>query len=87
MVKASEENKENLPLAARLAALREAGLSAAADEGMERFARLVAGMVGVPVALVSLVRRTGRCSPAWSGWPSRGQPAARPRCRIRCAST
>jgi serine phosphatase RsbU (regulator of sigma subunit) len=53
--------------AARLAILREAGLSAAADEGMERFARLVASMVGVPVALVSLVEADRQVFPGLVG--------------------
>ncbi|KAA0943135.1 GAF domain-containing SpoIIE family protein phosphatase [Streptomyces apricus] len=40
---------------ARIAALRDTGLSARADAGMDRFARLVAELLDVPVALVSLV--------------------------------
>lgn len=39
----------------RVAAVHETGLSAAADAGMDRFARLVAELLDVPVALVSLV--------------------------------
>ncbi|MGW6486788.1 GAF domain-containing SpoIIE family protein phosphatase [Streptomyces sp. NPDC055056] len=39
----------------RAAAMRDTGLSAAADAGMDRFARLVAELLDVPVALVSLV--------------------------------
>ncbi|MFB6598221.1 SpoIIE family protein phosphatase [Streptomyces diastaticus] len=38
--------------AARLLALEQAGLSSAPDEGMDRFARLAAGIADVPVALV-----------------------------------
>ncbi|MFD4940861.1 hypothetical protein, partial [Streptomyces virginiae] len=36
-------------------ALRLAGLSAASDTGMDRFARLVSRLLRVPVAFVSLV--------------------------------
>ncbi|WP_415938217.1 GAF domain-containing SpoIIE family protein phosphatase [Streptomyces sp. 039-1] len=39
----------------RVDAVRDTGLSAAADAGMDRFARLVGELLGVPVALVSLV--------------------------------
>jgi GAF domain-containing protein len=60
-------DEESLTSAARLAVLREAGLSAAADEGMERFARLVASMVGVPVALVSLVEADRQVFPGLVG--------------------
>ena len=42
---------DELVSAERLAALRQAGLTAAPDEAMERFARLVASMLRVPVAL------------------------------------
>ena len=52
---ATGEGGEGLWSAGRLEARRQVGLSASADPGMERFARLVAGMLGVPVALVSLV--------------------------------
>ena len=51
----AEAAGEGLWSAARQEALRQAGLSASADPGMERFARLVADALGVPVALVSLV--------------------------------
>jgi GAF domain-containing protein len=60
-------DEESLTSAARRAVLREAGLSAAADEGMERFARLVASMVGVPVALVSLVEADRQVFPGLVG--------------------
>ena len=60
-------SEENLPPAVRLAVLREAGLSAAPDEGMERFARLVASMLGVPVALVSLVEAGRQVFPGLVG--------------------
>lgn len=49
------EGEEGLRSAARLEALGQVRLSASPDPGMERFARLVAGTLGVPVALVSLV--------------------------------
>jgi GAF domain-containing protein len=60
-------NGESLTSATRLAVLREAGLSAAADEGMERFARLVASMLRVPVALVSLVEADRQVFPGFIG--------------------
>jgi hypothetical protein len=63
--------------AGRLAALRATGLSAAADPGMDRFARLVAGVVRVPVALVSLVE-PGRSSRGCSDWPNRGRAQVHP---------
>jgi serine phosphatase RsbU (regulator of sigma subunit) len=52
---------------ARLAVLRQVGLTAAADPGMERFARLVAHMLGVPVALVSLVESDRQVFPGQVG--------------------
>ncbi|MFJ7527936.1 GAF domain-containing SpoIIE family protein phosphatase [Streptomyces griseus] len=51
----------------RLGALRETGLTAAPDAGMERFARLVAEVVGVPVALVSLVESARQVFPGMVG--------------------
>jgi transcriptional regulator with GAF, ATPase, and Fis domain len=51
----------------RLLALRETGLTAAADPDMERFARLVARIVGVPVALVSLVEADRQVFPGMVG--------------------
>lgn len=66
-----------LASAARLEALRQAGLSAVADESMERFARLVASVLEVPVALVSLVERYRQVFPGMVGlaepWASRRQ--------------
>lgn len=53
--------------AARLAALRRMGLSASADAGMERFARLVASMLRVPVALVALVEEDRQVFPGLVG--------------------
>ncbi|QTA36998.1 GAF domain-containing protein (plasmid) [Streptomyces sp. CA-256286] len=51
----------------RVGALRETGLSAASDAGMERFARLAAELVGVPVALVSLVEPARQVFPGMVG--------------------
>ncbi|MGW4361236.1 GAF domain-containing SpoIIE family protein phosphatase [Streptomyces californicus] len=51
----------------RLGALRETGLSAASDAGMERFARLAAEVVGVPVSLVSLVEPARQVFPGMVG--------------------
>ncbi|WP_234352298.1 MULTISPECIES: GAF domain-containing SpoIIE family protein phosphatase [unclassified Streptomyces] len=51
----------------RLTALRETGLTAAADAGMDRFARLVTDLVGVPVALVSLVEAERQVFPGMVG--------------------
>ena len=62
---------------ARLAALEQVGLGAAADEGMERLARLVASMLQVPVALVSLVEQDRQVFPGMIGlaepWATRRQ--------------
>src|ERR1035441_8477908 len=51
----------------RLAALRQVGLGAAADPGMERLARLVASTLQVPVALVSLVEKNRQVFPGMVG--------------------
>ncbi|MHA6765363.1 GAF domain-containing SpoIIE family protein phosphatase [Streptacidiphilus sp. PAMC 29251] len=51
----------------RLLALRETGLTAAPDPDMERFARLVARIVDVPVALVSLVEPDRQVFPGMVG--------------------
>ena len=51
----------------RLEAIRETGLSAAADPGMDRFARLVAEIIGVPVSLVSLVEPGRQIFPGMIG--------------------
>jgi serine phosphatase RsbU (regulator of sigma subunit) len=53
--------------AARLEVPCQAGLAASADPGMERFARLVAGALGVPVALVSLVEADRQVFPGQVG--------------------
>lgn len=53
--------------AGRLNALQETGLSATADAGMDRFARLVTSVLGVPVALVSLVEPTRQVFPGMVG--------------------
>ncbi|MEU6818613.1 SpoIIE family protein phosphatase [Streptomyces sp. NPDC046860] len=51
----------------RLAALRDTGLSSVADAGMDRFARLVSNLLGVPVALVSLVEEGRQVFPGMIG--------------------
>jgi serine phosphatase RsbU (regulator of sigma subunit) len=51
----------------RLEALQRTGLSAVADVGMDRFARLVAGRLGVPVALISLVEAGRQVFPGQVG--------------------
>src|ERR1035437_1027200 len=51
----------------RLAALRQVGLGAAADPGMERLARLVASTLQVPAALVSLVEKDRQVFPGMVG--------------------
>lgn len=54
---------------ARLAALEATGLEARSDAGLEIFTRLVARLVDVPVALVSLVDDTRQFFPAAAGLP------------------
>ncbi|MFD4787656.1 GAF domain-containing SpoIIE family protein phosphatase [Streptomyces sp. NPDC058459] len=51
----------------RLEALRDTGLSSVADAGMDRFARLVSNLLGVPVALVSLVEEARQVFPGMVG--------------------
>jgi serine phosphatase RsbU (regulator of sigma subunit)/transcriptional regulator with GAF, ATPase, and Fis domain len=58
---------DGLRSAARLEALRQMQLSASADPGMERFARLVAETLGVPVALVSLAEAGRQVFPGQVG--------------------
>ena len=79
---AADEGEERLRSAARLEALRQVRLSASADPGLERFARLVADTLGVPVALVSLVEADRQVFPGQVGlaepWASgRQTPLAR----------
>jgi len=88
---AAEEGEEGLRSAARLEALRQVRLSASADPGMKRFARLVADTLGVPVALVSLVEADRQVFPGQVGlaepWASgRQAPLARLLCQ-RVAAT
>lgn len=88
---AAEEGEEGLRSAARLEALRQVRLSASADPGMERFARLVADTLGVPVALASLVEADRQVFPGQAGlaepWASgRQAPLARLLCQ-RVAAT
>ncbi|PAX84830.1 protein serine phosphatase [Streptomyces albidoflavus] len=52
---------------ARLLALEQAGLSSAADEGMDRFARIAARLAGVPVALVSVAGAEHHSFPGMTG--------------------
>ncbi|MFD5507141.1 SpoIIE family protein phosphatase [Streptomyces sp. NPDC127051] len=54
---------------ARRRALRLAGLSAAPDPGMDRFARLVTRLLRVPVALVSLIEEDRQILPGTVGLP------------------
>ena len=81
-VAAAGDNRTSLFSPARLEALRQAGLSAETDEGMERFARLVAGRLKVPVALVSLVEADRQVFPGMVGlaepWAPRRQPPLAP---------
>ncbi|MGW1183432.1 GAF domain-containing SpoIIE family protein phosphatase [Streptomyces drozdowiczii] len=51
----------------RLEALRLAGLTAAADPGMDRFARLVTRLLHVPVSLVSLLEADRQVFPGMVG--------------------
>ncbi|MGY0021522.1 GAF domain-containing SpoIIE family protein phosphatase [Streptomyces sp. YJ-C3] len=53
--------------AVRVTAIRDTGLTAEADAGMDRFARLVTRVVGVPVALVSLVESERQILPGMLG--------------------
>ncbi|MFF5029819.1 SpoIIE family protein phosphatase [Streptomyces collinus] len=53
--------------ARRLAALARTGLSATADAGMDRFARLVANVLDVPVALVALAEDGRQVFPGMAG--------------------
>lgn len=87
----AEPGAEVLASAKRLSALREVGLSAASDEGMERFARLVASVLGVPVALVSLVEADRQVFPGIIGlaepWAtSRQTPLSHSLCQRVAAS-
>ncbi|WP_415923487.1 SpoIIE family protein phosphatase [Streptomyces sp. WI03-4A] len=54
-------------LAGRLAALARTGLSASADAAMDRFARLVANVLDVPVALVALAEDGRQVFPGMAG--------------------
>jgi len=75
----------------RLRVLREAGLSAAPDPGMDRFARLVARLVRVPIALVTLLEPGRQIFPGMSGlaepWASRREtPLSQSLCQHVVAS-
>ncbi len=72
-------------------ALRWAGLSAASDTEMDRFARLVSRVLGVPVAFVSLVGKNQQILPGLFGLPepwagSRALPLSHPLCRYVVSS-
>ncbi|MEU9977689.1 SpoIIE family protein phosphatase [Streptomyces sp. NPDC051014] len=72
--------------AERVAALRETGLSAAADAGMDRFARLAADLLHAPISLVSLVDADRQFFPGMTGlddpWASERQtPLTHSLCR------
>lgn len=60
----------------RLQAVRDTGLTAVADADMDRFARLVSRMLGVPVALVSVLEEARQVFPGMVGL---GEPWARTR--------
>ncbi len=64
---AGKEGGEKPRLAARLEVPCQPGLAASADPGMERFARLVAGALGVPAALVSLAEANRQVFPGQVG--------------------
>ncbi|WP_329312542.1 SpoIIE family protein phosphatase [Streptomyces sp. NBC_01278] len=71
---------------ARRRALRLAGLSAAADPDMDRFARLVARLLGVPAAFVALIEEDRQILPGMIGLPEpwaerRALPVSRSLCR------
>ncbi|MFB6825635.1 SpoIIE family protein phosphatase [Streptomyces virginiae] len=72
-------------------AVRLAGLSAAPDKGMDRFARLVSRLLRVPVAFVSLVEAERQILPGLFGLPepwaeSRALPPYHSLCRYVVAS-
>jgi serine phosphatase RsbU (regulator of sigma subunit) len=64
---AAEDGGERLRSAAWLEVPCQAGLAVSPDPGMERFARLVAGALGVPVALVSLAEADQQVFPGQVG--------------------
>jgi len=64
---ATEEGGEGPRSAERPEARRQVGFSASPDRGMERFARLVADTLGVPVALVALVEADRQVFPGQVG--------------------
>src|SRR5947209_19654281 len=78
---AAEQGEEGLRSAAWLEAQRQVRLSAAADPEMERFARLVADTLRVPVALVSLVETDRQVFPGQIGLGGRQAPLAHSLCR------
>jgi GAF domain-containing protein len=81
-----------LDAAERLTALALSGLGPAPDESFDRFAELVRGTIGVPVALVSLVDPVRQFFPGAAGlgqpWcDSRQTPLSHSFCQVVVAST
>ncbi|MFF3863085.1 SpoIIE family protein phosphatase [Streptomyces sp. NPDC002209] len=79
------------PGSAQRRAMRLAGLSAASDAGMDRFARLVSRLLRVPVAFVSLVEDDRQILPGLIGLPEpweqrRALPPSHSLCRYVVAS-
>ncbi len=77
--------------AAQQGVLRWVGLTAASDTGMDRFARLVSRVLGVPVAFVSLVEENRQILPGLIGLPEpwagrRALPLSHSLCRYVVAS-
>ncbi|WP_328971767.1 SpoIIE family protein phosphatase [Streptomyces sp. NBC_00239] len=62
-----DRDPEAAAVTGRREALRLAGLSAASDPGMDRFARLVARLLRVPVAFVSMVEEDRQVLPGMIG--------------------
>jgi len=63
----AEVGGQGLRSAVRLEVPCQAGLASSADPGMERFARLAAGVLGVPIALVSLAEADRQVFPGQVG--------------------
>lgn len=85
MPKQGQESEAD-PGSAQWRAVRPAGLSAASDTGMDRFARLVSRLLRVPVAFVSLVEEERQILPGQFGLPepwagSRALPLSHSLCR------
>ncbi len=79
------------PINTQQRALRRAGLTAASDTGMDRFARLVSRLLRVPVAFVSLMEEDRQILPGLIGLPEpwagrRALPLSHSLCRYVVAS-